>query len=1082
MVTPAQLDPSGTGPLQRAFIKDLTNRFARLKRALLRLIVDEDAFGIGDGKPLPVGPTQNTRWKFATGPEKMKQFEKWLDDQVKSGILSEDGSGGGDVTGARYIRSTYKQALVSTYRKVNKDKLKDSAGEFYEGSQNAFLKDTFESSEAASKMAMLGTRVYSSLKDVTSTMDAKMSRILAQGLADGKSPRDLGRQLAAEVDGISKSRGAMIARTEIIHTHAEGQLDAFEALKVHDLTVLAEWLVTPDKRLCSKCAELQGIVLTIPEARGLLPRHPNCRCAWIPADVGESKKGQIRTKAGIEGAIERSVKEERPNAETKDAFKLSKWLGADVKVDTRPKSVDSLPMFAPAEGLWGQQPTAVMRWMGKEGWSAKDAQRVLKEMGVDAAEGTIKTQLGAGAKGLRGPAASLTDEQMAILRAKKAGDGIIKPPPINPPVLPPPPVNPPPIVPGAGSPFSEEVFHVTTSEEAAASIRSTGFDPTRTGSGKAFGQGSYFATDKKTKDFYVKLTREDGFQNPVTITAKVELNNVATIDTTKWTSLQRDIRQIPKEAAKALGRSEEYKKTFNEMVENNQRILADYSNSKPSMSLREFKKLNGFVDDLEAQALRRVAIDAGYDGLRVIDNAVDPAIGGNQIVVFDKNKIRLVTKPVPIDPVIPPPKLPPITPPPVNPPVIVPGELPPIPAINQPGTSVARWLGKEGFTFKEARKVLDEAGIKISDATLKTQLGAGAKGLRGAAATLTDAQAAAFRARRVLPPPGVQIAKTITKPVKLARVLPPPPSPVVAVKAEFEQITVSNVRERIAGVKSLDDFVDKIKKERGEYFDAFTRADKKLREIRQQYSDSPSPETKRAMNEATKEWQAAWNKRAGVMGEMRTKVHKMLALDKEDRINLKMNVAEKADSEFKEKTETARSFIESITKKFQGGIMKSPSGGVRITQSKIENLSYRAEVIKGRAHYVAKGIHCDNRDELKTFVHEIAHGIEQDMPMMRHAAECFRQARIAAAGTVDIAMNEAAPGHGFDKHEKGNKDEFDKYFEGSHAYYCGKSYGISATEIISMGTEALYHDPAGFASKDPEYFKFIVGVLRGDLW
>lgn len=861
MADPRKFDPSGTGAIQRAFIKDLTQRFARLKRAVWRLVVDEDAFGIGDGKPLPVGPTLNTRWKFVTGPEKMKQFENWLDGQIKAGILSEDGSGNGDVTGARYIRSTYKQALVSTYRKVNKDTLQGSAGDFYEGTQNAFLKDTFESSEAASKMAMLGTRVYSSLKDITSTMDAKMSRILAQGLADGKSPRELGRQLASEVDGISKARGARIARTEIIHTHAEGQLDAFEALKVHDLVVMAEWLTTPDKKLCSRCAELEGIVLTVSEARGLLPRHPNCRCAWIPADVGESKKGQIRTKAGIEGAIERSVKEERPNAETKDAFKLSKWLGADIKVDTRPKSVDSLPMFAPAEGLWGQQPTAVMRWMGKEGWNAKDAQRVLKEMGVDAAEGTIKTQLGAGAKGLRGPAASLTDEQVAILRAKKAGDGIIKPPPITPPIKP---------------------------------------------------------------------------------------------------------------------------------------------------------------------------------------------------------------------PVIPP----------VTPPAVVPGELPPIPAINQPGTAVARWLGKEGFTFKEARKVLDEAGIKISDATLKTQLGAGAKGLRGAAATLTDAQVAAFRARRVIPPPGVQVAKTITKPVKLARVLPPPSPPVAAVKAEFEQITEKNVRERIANVKSLDDLVERIKKERGEYFDAFTVADKKLREAREKNALANTPETKREMVAATKEWQAAWNKRAGVLTEMRTKVHKMIALDKEDRINLTMNVAEKADAEFKEKTEAARSFLESITKKFQGGVMKSPSGGVRITQSKIENLSYRAEVIKGRAHYVSKGIHCETRDGLTTFVHEIAHGIEQDMPMMRNAAESFRLARISAAGTADIAMSEAAPGRGYDKHEKGNKDEFDKYFDNdsSHAYYVGKSYGQSATEIISMGTEALFHDPAGFAVKDPEYFKFIVGVLRGDLW
>ena len=32
-----------------------------------------------------------------------------------------------------------------------------------------------------------------------------------------------------------------------------------------------------------------------------------------------------------------------------------------------------------------------------------------------------------------------------------------------------------------------------------------------------------------------------------------------------------------------------------------------------------------------------------------------------------------------------------------------------------------------------------------------------------------------------------------------------------------------------------------------------------------------------------------------------------------------------------------------------------------------------------------------------------------------------------------------------------------------------------------MGMEQLYKDPINFAEDDPEYFKFIVGVLRGDI-
>ena len=71
-----------------------------------------------------------------------------------------------------------------------------------------------------------------------------------------------------------------------------------------------EWLTAEDDRVCEMCAPLNGIVLTTKEARGLLPRHDECRCCWTPANVGEDTKGQKRTKAAIEEAIDKSVKAE----------------------------------------------------------------------------------------------------------------------------------------------------------------------------------------------------------------------------------------------------------------------------------------------------------------------------------------------------------------------------------------------------------------------------------------------------------------------------------------------------------------------------------------------------------------------------------------------------------------------------------------------------------------------------------------------------------------------------------------------------------------------------------------------------
>ncbi|MFK5284144.1 hypothetical protein ACI3PL_31645, partial [Lacticaseibacillus paracasei] len=63
--------------------------------------------------------------------------------------------------------------------------------------------------------------------------------------------------------------------------------------------------------------------------------------------------------------------------------------------------------------------------------------------------------------------------------------------------------------------------------------------------------------------------------------------------------------------------------------------------------------------------------------------------------------------------------------------------------------------------------------------------------------------------------------------------------------------------------------------------------------------------------------------------------------------------------------------------------------------------------------------------------------------------------------------------------EYGRQDKFSRAF-GNHSWYVGKHYS-GETEVISMGLERLYSDPAGFALQDPEYFRFVAGVANGKL-
>ncbi len=62
----------------------------------------------------------------------------------------------------------------------------------------------------------------------------------------------------------------------------------------------------------------------------MIPRHPSCRCAWIPANVGETTKGQKRSQGSVLGAVQKSMKLDSES---------SGWAPATSIGIERPKSV-----------------------------------------------------------------------------------------------------------------------------------------------------------------------------------------------------------------------------------------------------------------------------------------------------------------------------------------------------------------------------------------------------------------------------------------------------------------------------------------------------------------------------------------------------------------------------------------------------------------------------------------------------------------------------------------------------------------------------------------------------------------------
>lgn len=339
----SRLDPSRTVGLRNLFRSYLIKQLNRLLVKVYELVVTEDAFGLTHhssgiptaqllrvntaGEPIakrlgsnstqsrrlcrrPTADTSlgngsqaippatwpvaspplllNQRFAFTSTSQQVQAFERWLEEQMTEMLAT----GMSQQALEQYIAQGYRRGLGRAYNDLVNRRNHTSQQQGYVGSQQDFLRSSFGRPVSVETVKLLVSRVFTELKGVTQSMATAMTRTLADGLVAGQSPRTIARALARNVNGIGKVRASTIARTEIVRAHAEGQLVGMEQLGATEVGVEVEWLTAGDYRVCLLCADMEGKVFPIKEAHNQLPRHPNCRCAWIPslAKSGKQKR------------------------------------------------------------------------------------------------------------------------------------------------------------------------------------------------------------------------------------------------------------------------------------------------------------------------------------------------------------------------------------------------------------------------------------------------------------------------------------------------------------------------------------------------------------------------------------------------------------------------------------------------------------------------------------------------------------------------------------------------------------------------------------------------------------------------
>lgn len=278
----ARRDPTRTAVLRDQYTSAVTKRFVQLRRLIRKTVVDNDALMLDDRRgtlrTLAAQPAQ--RYAFPSDPVgKADAFMAWLMDAVDQGILEvtqrdERKIASHSAWQNLYVKTAYTKGISRA------DQLLEKAGLFVPPDREIW--QVFQQPIHANTLAMLYTRNFDDLRGITEAMGTQISRTLTMGLARGWGMAPIARALTKDVDGIGIRRATLLARTEIIHAFAESTLNRFEEAGVEEVAGEVEISTAGDHRVCEVCKGLVGKRYTIKEARGLIPVHPQCRCAWVP--------------------------------------------------------------------------------------------------------------------------------------------------------------------------------------------------------------------------------------------------------------------------------------------------------------------------------------------------------------------------------------------------------------------------------------------------------------------------------------------------------------------------------------------------------------------------------------------------------------------------------------------------------------------------------------------------------------------------------------------------------------------------------------------------------------------------------
>jgi hypothetical protein len=284
-------DPTQTTKLRSRFRAETRRRIVELLALTQLVIVEHDLLGLRPYQhPLafvlfPAGDRQG----------KLRAFNDWFNNAIYSILLA-----GGALWMLRHLEDAYGMGAAAAARQLG-------IVPMVQGMERFYLE-----------------RAVRDLEGIADATVARATRVVGDQLAARNFSADrIARVVNRNVRDIALVRLAYLANTSIVQANNGGRLAQFRAAGVTQVGILPEKLpslvqlgltavaaaalarrpkrpryeivTAGDDRVCDECDKLAAAgPYDIDEVEGLLPVHPNCRCAFILVEDLEEARRTLR--------------------------------------------------------------------------------------------------------------------------------------------------------------------------------------------------------------------------------------------------------------------------------------------------------------------------------------------------------------------------------------------------------------------------------------------------------------------------------------------------------------------------------------------------------------------------------------------------------------------------------------------------------------------------------------------------------------------------------------------------------------------------------------------------------------------